>query len=197
VSDDPPKRRPVLQVVDDVPGEFAERVVEAFHDRRRPELHLGLTGGDVALACYDRLGRHADAQIDWWRVAVWWVDEEHDARPADAGGPFSRMAREHLLQVVGAAHALHPLPSDAQPERLDLVHLDLGADGTLSWVNAPGRLTLPLAVLDRVGHALVTACGADRHDALRAVLAGPGALEALVVGPARVTVLVDRDALRA
>ncbi len=87
-----------LVVVDDVPGEFAERVIEAFHARPNDGFSLAVSGGDTARAAYERLADDAGTQIDWWKVDVYWGDERcvpHDSpgvqlppgphRPARAG----------------------------------------------------------------------------------------------------------------
>ena len=64
-----------LVVVDDVPGEFAERVIEAFHSRPGDAFSLGLSGGETARRCYERLAADGAEQIDWWAVDVYWGDE--------------------------------------------------------------------------------------------------------------------------
>ena len=108
-SVEPPPSR-TYQVVDDIEGEFAERVVEAFHYRRDELFRLVLTAGDVARRCYERLALHAETQIDWWLVDVWTPDTE--------------LARRTLLDRVGAAYALHDLLVDANepPAGTDPLH---------------------------------------------------------------------------
>ena len=64
-----------LLVVDDVPGEFAERVIEAFHSRPGEDFSLALSGGETARRCYERLATIGGEQIDWWQVDVYWGDE--------------------------------------------------------------------------------------------------------------------------
>jgi len=162
-SDEPPPSRPPsrdLQVVDDIEGEFAERVVEAFHYRPDELFRLVLTAGDVARRCYERLAVHAEMQIDWWLVEVWTHDTE--------------LARRTLLDRVGAAYALHDLlvevAADAQADadaarrgHADVVHLDLAADGGLVG-QMPVGWTPALVI--------VTACGADCTRALADIRAG-------------------------
>jgi len=166
-SVDPPPSRPPspdLQVVDDIEGEFAERVVEAFHYRPDELFRLVLTAGDVARRCYERLAVHAEMQIDWWLVDVWTHDTD--------------LARRTLLDRVGAAYALHDLLLEAAVEvvadaqagadaarrrRADVVHLDLAADGGLVG-QMPMGLTPALVI--------VTACGADCTRALADIRAG-------------------------
>ncbi|CAA9214737.1 MAG: 6-phosphogluconolactonase, eukaryotic type [uncultured Acidimicrobiales bacterium] len=123
--------------VDDVPGEFSERVVEAFLNRPGDGFSLVLSGGGTARRCYERLADDGADQIDWWQVDVFWGDE----RCVPPGDPDSneRLGREALLERVGAANAVYPMRCDdgpdayqqrvAQAGRLDLVHLGLGPDG--------------------------------------------------------------------
>lgn len=123
--------------VDDVPGEFSERVVEAFLNRPGDGFSLVLSGGGTARRCYERLADDGADQIDWWQVDVFWGDE----RCVPPGDPDSneRLGREALLERVGAANAVYPMRCDdgpdayqqrvAQAGRLDLLHLGLGPDG--------------------------------------------------------------------
>lgn len=126
-----------LQVVDDVPGEFAERVIESFHARRGEDFSLALSGGDTARACYERLADVGGEQIDWWQVDIYWGDER--CVPPDHEDSNERLGRESLLERVGAARAVHPMRCDDGPEsyqlrvgelgHFDVVHLGLGPDG--------------------------------------------------------------------
>ena len=126
-----------LIVVDDVPGEFAERVVEAFHTRPHDTFSLALSGGGTARACYERLADDAGSQIDWWKVDVYWGDER--CVPLDDPDSNYRLGREALLDRVGAANATYPMRCDEGPDpyqlrlgelgRIDLVYLGLGPDG--------------------------------------------------------------------
>jgi 6-phosphogluconolactonase len=126
-----------LLVVDDVPGEFAERVIEAFHSRPGEDFSLALSGGDTARQCYERLALDGGEQIDWWQVDVYWGDER--CVPPDSEESNERLGREALLERVGAAHAVYPMRCDEGPERyqlrvgelghFDVVHLGLGPDG--------------------------------------------------------------------
>ncbi len=123
--------------VDDVPGEFAERVVEAFLNRPGDGFSLVLSGGGTARRCYERLAADGADQIDWWQVDVYWGDE----RCVPPGDPDSneRLGREALLERVGAANAVYPMRCEEGPDpyqqrvakvgKLDLLHLGLGPDG--------------------------------------------------------------------
>jgi 6-phosphogluconolactonase len=126
-----------LVVVDDVPGEFAERVIEAFHGRPHEGFSLAVSGGDLARKCYERLADDAGSQIDWWKVDIYWGDER--CVPPDSADSNYHLVREALLERVGAVNANYPMFCDEGPDpyqlrlgelgRLDVVHLGMGADG--------------------------------------------------------------------
>jgi 6-phosphogluconolactonase len=126
-----------LIVVDDVPGEFAERVIEAFHTRPEEEFSLAVSGGGTARKCYERLAADGAEQIDWWAVDIYWGDER--CVPPDHDDSNERLVREALLERVGAAHAVYPMRCEEGPDpyqlrigelgRIDLVHLGMGPDG--------------------------------------------------------------------
>ncbi len=126
-----------LVIVDDVPGEFAERVIEAFHARPAETFSVALSGGGTARECYERLATDADTQIDWWKVDVYWGDER--CVPLDDPDANYRLGREALLDRVGAANAHYPMICDEGPDpyqlrigelgKFDLIHLGLGPDG--------------------------------------------------------------------
>ena len=126
-----------LVVVDDVPGEFAERVIEAFHARPHDGFSLAVSGGDTARACYERLADDAGTQIDWWKVDVYWGDER--CVPHDSPDSNYHLVRLALLEKVGAVNANYPMFCDEGPDpyqlrlgelgKLDVVHLGLGPDG--------------------------------------------------------------------
>ncbi|CAN5642114.1 6-phosphogluconolactonase [soil metagenome] len=126
-----------LVVVDDVPGQFAERMIESWHARADAGFSIALSGGETARACYERLATDAGSQIDWWQVDLYWGDER--CVPEDHPDSNERLARESLMDGVGAVNAYYPMRCDDGPDpyqlrlgqlgRLDVVHLGLGADG--------------------------------------------------------------------
>ncbi len=126
-----------LVIVDDVPGEFAERVIESFHSRPADMFSLALSGGETARRCYERLAADGGTQIDWWKVDVYWGDDR--CVPLDDEASNYRLGRESLLDRVGAANAHFPMRCDEGPDpyqlrigelgKFDLVHLGLGPDG--------------------------------------------------------------------
>jgi 6-phosphogluconolactonase len=126
-----------MVIVDDVPGEFAERVIEAFHRRPHDGFSLALSGGSTARRCYERLAEDAGSQIDWWKVDIYWGDER--CVPLDHEDSNYRLGREALLERLGAVNANYPMRCEdgADPYqlrlgelgRIDVVHLGLGPDG--------------------------------------------------------------------
>jgi 6-phosphogluconolactonase len=126
-----------LVVVDDVPGEFAERIIEEFHSRPHDGFSIAVSGGELAKRCYERLADDAGNQIDWWKVDVYWGDER--CVPLDHEGSNYRLVREALLERVGAVNANYPMRCDEGPDpyqlrlgelgRIDVVHLGVGPDG--------------------------------------------------------------------
>jgi 6-phosphogluconolactonase len=126
-----------LVVTDDVPAGFARRLVDAFGARSQETFSVALSGGDTARACYEHLAATAGSQIDWWKVDVYWGDER--CIPHDHEDSNYHLAREALLDRVGAANATHLMRCGEGPDpyqlrlgdlgRIDLVHLGMGADG--------------------------------------------------------------------
>lgn len=137
-----------LVVVDDVCGEFAERVIEAFHTRPNDAFSIAVSGGPTARACYERLAEDAGTQIDWWKVDVYWGDER--CVPADSPDSNYHLVRDALLEKVGAVNANFPMFCDEGPDpyqlrlgevgRLDVVHLGMGTDGHVAslFPGSPG-----------------------------------------------------------
>jgi 6-phosphogluconolactonase len=124
-------------VVDDVPGEFAERVIESFLARPADLFSFALSGGPTARRCYERLAEAGHSQVDWWKVDVYWGDER--CVPLDHEDSNYRLGREALLEQVGAVNANYPMRCEEGPDpyhqlvgevgQFDILHLGLGADG--------------------------------------------------------------------
>lgn len=126
-----------LRVVDDLPGAFAQVVIEAFANRPEELFYLALSGGQTARTCYQRLAEEATASVDWLSVNVYWGDERCVA--PDDPDSNQLLGRQALLERVGAANAVYPMSCEEGPDayqlrlgevgRLDVIHLGLGADG--------------------------------------------------------------------
>ena len=126
-----------LRVVDDLPGAFATEVISAFINRPGEEFDIGLSGGETARACYERLAEDAAQVIDWLTVNFFWGDER--CVPPDDPDSNELLARQALLERIGAANAVYPMRCEdgldayqlrlGEVGRLDLVHLGMGPDG--------------------------------------------------------------------
>ncbi len=126
-----------LVVVDDVAGAFADHVIAAFTGRNDEYFTMALSGGDTARRCYERLADRGAESIDWWAVDIYWGDER--CVPPSSPDSNERLAREALLERVGAAHEVHPMRCEEGVDpyqlrigelgRIDVVHLGLGPDG--------------------------------------------------------------------
>lgn len=187
-----------LAVVDSVAAEFAERVIEAFLDRPSDFFSLVLSGGETARTCYEALAEAGGAQIDWWRVDVYWGDER--CVPLDHEDSNYRLGREALLEKVGAVNANYPMRCEDGPDRyhqlvgelgqFDVIHLGLGADGhTASLFPGsealdadPGRLVVmnddPNGV-NRHSRETLTFSGIERARLALVTVSGPDKAEAL------------------
>jgi len=126
-----------LVVTDDLPAAFSQHVIDAFRTRPFDTFSIALSGGDTARRCYEHLAAVGGSQVDWWKVDVYWGDER--CVPHDHEDSNYRLAREALLDRVGAANATHLMRCAEGPDpyqlrlgdlgRIDLVHLGMGADG--------------------------------------------------------------------
>jgi 6-phosphogluconolactonase len=126
-----------LIVVDDVRPAFTDHVAACYSTRANDTFSFALSGGSTARGCYEHLAETADSQIDWWNVDFYWGDER--CVPLDSEDSNYRLARESLLDRVGAANATFPMRCEEGPDpyqlrigqlgKLDLIHLGLGPDG--------------------------------------------------------------------
>lgn len=126
-----------LHVVDDLPGAFAARVIEAYEARPNDLFSFALSGGSTARPCYERLAEDSTDAIDWLSVNIYWGDER--CVPADDPDSNQLLGRQALLEKVGAANAVFPMMCEEGPDayqlrlgeigKLDVIHLGLGPDG--------------------------------------------------------------------
>jgi 6-phosphogluconolactonase len=129
-----------MVVTDDVPGAFAREVISAFVDRPGEEFDIALSGGEIARACYERLAAEGTQTVDWLVVNFFWGDEL--CVPPNHPDSNERLARQALLERVGAANAVYPMRCDegldayqlrlGEIGQLDVVHLVLGPDGSIA-----------------------------------------------------------------
>lgn len=176
---------------------------------------LALSGGRTPARMIALL---ADEDVPWDAVEIYQVDE----RVAPRGHPDRNLT---LLEAALPSARIHAMPVDepdldvaagryaaSLPERLDLVHLGLGADGhTASLV--PGcaaleirdrdvamsieyhgrcRMTLTYPPIDRAREVLWVVTGEDKREALRLLLDGDPSIPAAHVQTPLQTVLADR-----
>jgi 6-phosphogluconolactonase len=126
-----------LIVVDDLPGAFAARVIDAFQHRPEDLFGFALCGGSTARPCYERLAAESTDVIDWLSVNIYWGDER--CLPPDHPDSNQLLGRQALLEKVGAANAVYPMSCDEGPDayqlrlgevgKLDVTHLGMGPDG--------------------------------------------------------------------
>ncbi len=139
---------------------------------------MSLSGGDTARRCYERLASDSGSQIDWWKVDLYWGDER--CVPVDHPDSNYRLAREALLEHVGAMNAHYPMRCEDGPDayqlrlgelgRFDLVHLGLGHDGHTASL-FPGSPALD-ADPGRLVTTNVDPTGRNPHQRLTLTLAG-------------------------
>lgn len=126
-----------IVVTDDVPGEFAARVIAAYESRQDEIFSLALSGGSIARPCYERLAADGTDVVDWLSVNVYWGDER--CVPPDDPDSNQLLGRQALLERVGGANAVYPMSCEEGPDayqlrlgeigKLDVIHLGLGPDG--------------------------------------------------------------------
>ncbi|CAN5786337.1 6-phosphogluconolactonase [soil metagenome] len=187
-----------LVIVDDVAAAFSGRVIDAFRTRPHDTFSIALSGGGTARDCYEHLAGAAGSQVDWWKVDVYWGDER--CVPHDHVDSNYRLAREALLDRVGAANATHLMRCAEGPDpyqlrlgdlgRIDMVHLGLGPDGHTAslFPNSaaldadPGRLVAmnedPSGV-NPYPRMTLTLAGIARANLVVVTVAGAGKAEAL------------------
>ncbi len=161
--------------------------------------------------------RLAALDVPWDRVGIWQVDE----RVAPDG---DRDRNADQLAALGGEHHLMPVTADdlvaaaerygaGLPDRFDVVHLGMGADGhTASW--PPGdpvidseqpvaltqryagrvRMTLTPSVVNRARARIVLVRGRAKAEALRDWVEGPAAGPIARLTPKNTLVFVDAAA---
>lgn len=198
----------------------AELVVEHAHTAiaARGVFTFAVSGGHTPGRMFIDLGRRED--FPWEQTAIYQVDE----RIAPDGDAERNLTLLWDNLPRAAVSRLHPMPVQEQdlqqaadryanelPERFDLIHLGIGADGhTASLV--PGdpvldvldhdvaiteiymglpRMTVTYPVLDRARALLWLITGEAKHEALGRLLAHDHSIPAGRVKPERALILTD------
>lgn len=94
---------------------------------QRGQFHIAVPGGSLANLIFPSF---ADAQLDWSRVHVWWVDERK-VPPNHPDSNYKAAQELWLTKVPAIAHPLHS-PSEYEaklPRPLDVALLGVGPDG--------------------------------------------------------------------
>jgi 6-phosphogluconolactonase len=97
------------ELSEQVAADLLELLATAQADGREP--HVALTGGTIAAAIHQELGRLGpDSAVDWSRVHVWWGDERFVEPGSDDRN--AKEARADFLDVVGVpSDRVHEMPS--------------------------------------------------------------------------------------
>jgi 6-phosphogluconolactonase len=208
-----------VEIVDDVADAFADLVARAA------PASIGLSGGELASACYQRL-RARD--MDWSHVDVFFGDERFV--PVSHEDSNEGMARRVLLDAVGpraihgmargdttiaAAASYDALVRDAPP--IELLHLGMGPDGHVAslFPGSPAldekerlvvateddahphpRITFTFPAMARCRLVVVTVAGTEKRDAMTRLRVGEDVPAASVRAADRLLWLTDRAALR-
>jgi 6-phosphogluconolactonase/glucosamine-6-phosphate isomerase/deaminase len=207
---------PTVRIVDDPAVACAESIARRLRAAlgRRGAATLSLSGGSSAPALIEAL---AGADLPWAKVGVWQVDER-----VAPDGHADRNA--NALGGLGGRHRLMPVTDDdllaaarryarTLPERFDVVHLGMGADGhTASWppgdpvidVTAPValsqpyqgrvRMTLTPPVVNAATGRVVQLAGSDKAPALASWVDGTGDPPIARVRRSRTVVFTDAAA---
>jgi len=199
----------------------AARVVRAAAARAiaaRGRFNFAVSGGRSPWRMLEML---ADDGLDWSRTALFQVDE----RIAPTGSPERNLTQMVLTLPLVCQAAIRPMPVGAAdlptatadyeyslPERFDLVHLGLGADGhTASLV--PGdpildtddrqvaftrgeyqgtrRMSLTFKAINGARQILFLVTGEGKEDALAKLIAGDQSIPAGRVVNPDITVVTD------
>lgn len=217
------RERPELRVVDDARAlahAAAEHVALRVGDHagiNGERFTFAVSGGRTPWLMFDRL---RELRPPWERLALFQVDErvappgpDRNLTQLEASLPPDAVVNAMPVELADLVVAAEGYASTL-PTVFDLVHLGLGADGhTASLV--PGdpvlevddravavtepyqghrRMTLTYPPLDRAAEVLWLVSGADKAEALRALLDGDVSIPAGRVRAERQLVIADRAA---
>ena len=195
----------------------AEAARRAATDGRR--FTWAISGGETPVAMFRSLG---ELELPWQVTDTWQVDE----RVAPTGDPSRNRTQQEGALPAEAMGGIRWMPVDDEdleaaaagyattlPERFDVVHLGLGADGhTASLV--PGdpvldvddraaavtgpyegrrRMTLTYPGISRAARVLWVVTGADKEEALRRLIDGDRSIPAARIPVVDQVVVTDLD----
>lgn len=187
----------------------------------RGEFTFAVSGGHTPGQMFAELARRGD--FPWRQTAIYQVDE----RIAPDGDPNRNLTLLWDNLPEGAFAQLHPMPVQEEdleqaaaryastlPERFDLIHLGIGADGhtaslvpgdpvldildrdvalTGMYMSLP-RMTVTYPVLDRARALLWLITGSEKTEALRRLREHDTSVPAGRVGAERALILADKPA---
>lgn len=194
---------------------IAEAVRRAIAEGRR--FAWAISGGESPVPMFRRLGALA---LPWHLIDTWQVDERV-APPGDPDRNRSLQSRELPAEASDGTRWM-PVEDDdlaaaaaryaaTLPDRFDVVHLGLGADGHTGSL-VPGdpvldirdraiavtdvyegrrRMTLTYPGLSRAQRAIWVVTGPEKRDALRKLLAGDRSIPAARVAVADQVLVTD------
>jgi 6-phosphogluconolactonase len=97
-----------IEIVDDVPTAFAQKVAEAFANRANDDrFSIAFSGGSSATPCYEAL---VPSAIDWSIVTALWGDER--LVPLDHADSNYLATKKALFDKVDPLRVVHPMTSD-------------------------------------------------------------------------------------
>jgi 6-phosphogluconolactonase len=163
-----------IEIVEDVPTAFAQKVAEAFAERANPDnFSIAFSGGSSATPCYEAL---VPTAIDWSLVTALWGDER--LVPLDHDDSNYLATKKALFDKVDPLRVVHPMTTDIGADGyesivrdlapIDVIHLGMGPDGHTASL-FPGS-----PALDAPADRLVVETGDDLHPHPRMTLTYSG-----------------------
>lgn len=126
------------RIHDDAPSlasDFASALLSRLETAQREGRvpHVALTGGGIAEAIHQELGRRAvDASVDWERVVFWWGDERFVAPDSEDRNALA--ARRDFLSPVGVPEAhVHEVPSTTTADHAEAAAAQYAAELEEHW----------------------------------------------------------------
>ncbi|MCO5314896.1 MAG: 6-phosphogluconolactonase [Solirubrobacterales bacterium] len=187
----------------------------------RGEFSLAMSGGATPWRMLELL---AGSELDWSRTLLFQADE----RIAPSGSPERNLTHMVLALPFALQASIRPMPvgtddperamrqyGESLPDRLDLIHLGLGADGhtaslipgdpvleirdrpvaaTATVYDGTRRMTLTYPAINNAREILFLVTGDAKRTALRRLLDGDRGIPAARVKNERISVVADHAA---